>query len=339
LKVAIANFSEPIEARFDYASYWAGRERPPMGPRLSLFEQPLKWGFHIHAIGVHLLDRGIANDVEYWDFSERRLLSRGPNGVLWVSFLNEDDLTTYLDRFGYPDLFINHGPCGHTTLQRLESRSFRVHVPALRREGSGTANRGAECYLVDAEDYLDERSMMYVPVVNTRRICPDGSAKLRDFVYLAAYRPEKRHDIVIAAVRGTGITGHFHPVDGSLLDLSEARITTSDWNDRHVAELLSSSTMAVYPGDNTSNPAAMWECVAAGLPIVVNADIRGGKHLVVPGVTGELATEGDFRDVMKQVLADIDFYTPREYFEEHWDTVKTIETYLDFFSRMGFRCS
>ena len=37
---------------------------------------------------------------------------------------------------------------------------------------------------------------------------------------------------------------------------------------RHVVELLRSSRIAVYPGDTTSSPAAMWECVAAGLPIV-----------------------------------------------------------------------
>jgi hypothetical protein len=335
VKVAIANFSEPIEAELDFASYWAHTERPPTGPRLSLFEQPHRWGFHIHAIGIHMLDTGVATDVEYWDFSERRLMSRGPNGLLWVTFFNEDDLTAYLDRFGYPDLFVNHGPCGEPMLERLAGRCFRVHVPALRREGAGTANHGAECYLVDAEEYLDERSMMYVPVVNTRRVYPDGSPKRMDFVYLALARPEKRHDIVVDAVRGTDITGHFHPVDPSALDLSGTRITTSEWNDRDVVELLRSARMAVYPGDRTSSPAAMWECVAAGLPIVVNADIRGGKHLVVPGATGELAAPADFRHRMQHVLEHLDSYRPRECFVERWDTVKTLEAYLEFFSRMG----
>ena len=309
-----------------------------MGPRLSLFEQPLRWGFHIHAPGVHLLDIGAADDVEYWDYSDERILGRAPNGVLWATFSNEDDLTAYLDRFGYPDLMINHGPGGEPMLRRLEGRSFRVHVPALRREGAGTVNRDAECYLVDAEEYLDDRSMLYVPVVHTAQIRPDGSRKERDFLYLAAARPEKRHDIVIDAVRGTGITGHFHPV-GNRFDLSGTRITTSDWNERGVVELMRSSRIAVYSGDATSNPAAMWECVAAGLPIVVNAAIRGGKHLVVPGVTGEFASESEFRDAVEHVLARVDTYAPLAYFEEHWDTIATIEGYLDFFVRMGLELS
>jgi hypothetical protein len=80
----------------------------------------------------------------------------------------------------------------------------------------------------------------------------------------------------------------------------------------------------------------MWECVAAGLPIVVNENIKGGKHLVVPGVTGEFASEYNLYGVMKHVLANLDSYRPREYFMENWDTVSTLEKYLSFFRKMGW---
>ena len=70
-----------------------------------------------------------------------------------------------------------------------------------------------------------------------------------------------------------------------------------------VVELLRTSKIAVYPADHASSPASMWECVAAGLPIVVNEDIKGGKHLVVPGVTGEFARADSFLRVMRHVLA------------------------------------
>jgi hypothetical protein len=258
------------------------------------------------------------------------------NGVLNIGFLGDDDLAAYLDRHGDPDLFINYGRHGHNTLGRLEGRCFRVHVPTLRSGLDRRENFGAECYLVDSEEYLDDRSMLYVPVVNTRRIHPAQRAKERDFVYLAACYPGKRHDIVVSAVRGSELTGHFHPVDPSFLDLSDTNITTSDWDQIDLVELLQSSRMAVYPGDNTSNPAAMWECVAAGLPIVVNSEIRGGKHVVVPGVTGELASESEFSDVMEHVLAQLDSYSPSQYFEESWDTVELLKSYLAFFERMGW---
>jgi hypothetical protein len=337
IRVAISNFSQPVQAAPDADGYWTRHPPPPPPPRVSLLEQDVRWGFHIDAIGVHLLDLGIARDVQFWDFTpERRPAWYGRGGVLNLTFLNEDDLFAYLHRFGYPDLFINHGRHGLPTLERLAGRCFRVHVAALRSRLGRTDNFGAECYLVDSEEFLDDRSMLYVPVVNTNRFFPVDCEKQRDFVYLATAYRGKRQDIVIDAVRGTDLTGHFHPVDGRTLELADTRITTSNWDELDIVELLRTSRIAVYPGDDTSNPAAMWECVATGLPIVVNEAIKGGKHLVVPGVTGELASEADFGDVMREVLANRESYAPRAHFEEHWDTVRTVEGYLAFFAKMGW---
>ena len=280
--------------------------------------------------------------MEFWDFSEQRVARYTEGGVLWLTFLNEADLVAYLERHGYPDLFVNHGPRGQQALDLLEGRCFRVHVPALRLGRDRAGNVGADCYLVDAEEQLDERSMLYVPVVNTWRLVPGAYEKRRDLLYLAACYDGKRHDIVVDALRGTDLTCHFHPVEPDQLDLSGTLIETSSWDERDVVELLQTSRIAVYPADNASNPAAMWECVAADLPIVVNRGIRGGRHVVVPGVTGELAAEEEFGEVMRHVHARRDAYAPRRYLDEHWDTVATLESYLAFFARMGWdgeRCS
>ena len=334
MRVVIANLSNPVDRRLDFRAYWKQHEMPPRERRVSLFEQPHDWGFHIYAIGVHLLDQGEAGQVEFWDYSAERRSHYLDNGILRVTFFNDDDVSAYLEETGDPDLFINHGPVGAGLLDRLAGRCFRVHV-ALARVGRADAD--AECYLVDAEDMLHERARLYVPVVNTARIRPADTPKLRDFVYLASVYHGKRHDLLLDAVRGTELTGHLHPVDDpSLLDLSDTKVTTSAFNEVDVVELLRSSRIAVYPGDRTSNPASMWECVAAGLPIVVNAEIMGGKHLVVPGVTGELAPPSRFREVMEEVLERCDSYRPREHFESEWDTVATIEGYLDFFEQMGW---
>ena len=80
----------------------------------------------------------------------------------------------------------------------------------------------------------------------------------------------------------------------------------------------------------------MWECVAAGLPIVANENIAGGKHLVVSGVTGELASEDGFSAAMRLLLEQRNSYRPREYFEQNWGTIETLERYFDFFQRTGF---
>jgi hypothetical protein len=335
VRIVISNFSPPIDTQDDYVSAWSTATVPARpASRLTLFEQPFGWGFHLYSLGVHLMDRGEADRVEFWDYEPVRRCSYLANGVLKVTFHNARDVAAYVDRFGLPDLFVNHGVQGAPVVNLLAGRTFCVHVPT-RRSIDGPLP-AADCYLFDAAEQLTDRSMLYIPVVNTAVIRPGTVPTERDFVYLAWCRAGKRHDLLVNAVRGTDLTGHLHPVGVTALDLSGTRITTSDEDERDVVDLLQTSRIAVYPGDRTSNPAAMWECVAAGLPIVVNDAIDGGRHLVVPGVTGELAAESDFLEVMRDVLAHRDRYEPRADFEEHWDTVTLIERYLDFFRRMGW---
>ena len=339
MRVVIANVGEPSPRQLDFRAYWAAHTMPPQRTkRDTLTEQPWDWGFHIMALGVYLLDHRLAERVEFWDFGEQRECFYLGNGILRVTLFNEQDAEAYLERYGDPDLFINHGSHGmggQTLLRGLAGRCFRVNVPALRQHPAPNAN--AECYLVDDENDLDERSLIYIPVVNTWALDRPPIPATHDFIYLASVYEGKRHDLLLDAARQTGLTGHLHPVTPGQLDLRGTRITTSAFNERDVVELLLSSRIAVYPGDITSSPAAMWECVAAGLPIVVNRNIRGGKHLVVPGVTGELADEDEFGDAMEHVLANRHTYRPREYFREHWDTVAWTERYLAFIRTMGFK--
>lgn len=338
MKIAIANFSTRRQSADDSHAFWAAYEPPPRpAARLSLLDQPHDWGFHITALGVFLLDAGLASDVELWIEGETRGARYDAAGVLRVNFVNADDVGGYVARHGAPDLFINYGREGGPILARLDGHSFRVHAACLRAGVPSIDHPPAECYLVDERRFVDRRSMLYVPVVNTRAVHPNGALKVRDFIYLASLYQGKRHDLLLDAVRGTSMSGHLHPVDGTALDLSGTRITTSNWNERDVVELLQTSSIAVYPGDFTSNPAAMWECVAAGLPIVVNRHIRGGQHIVVPGATGELAKPSGFRRAMEKMIERRDRYRPHEYFAEHWDTMTLLERYVTFFESCGWR--
>jgi len=325
----------------DFKAYWRSHVKPAKPPqRVSLFDQEVDWGFHIYALGVYLMDLGLADEVEFWDYTEERSTHYLANGIMRVTFHNEDDVKAYLDNYGYPDLFMNHGREGLPMVQYLKGRCFTVHVPALKSGLKRLDNYGADCYLVDSEEFLDDRSMMYVPVVNTKKIFPNGSAKQRDFIYVAANYHGKRHDIIINSVRGTPLTGHFHPVTPTELDLSGTNITTSQWNEADLVDLMRTSRFAAYPADDASSPAATFECVAAGLPIILNQNLRGGKQLVVPGITGEIASETNYYEAMCHVLSNLHNYRPREYFEEHWDTVETLNRYLWFFEKMGWKkCS
>ena len=112
---------------------------PPRAPRGALFDSPVDWGFHIFALGVYLLEQGIADSAEFWDYRPNRGTSYHSSGVLRVWFANEHDVAAYLDHYGYPDLFINHGRDGRPILDLLDQRCFRVHVPLFDPRTSAPA--------------------------------------------------------------------------------------------------------------------------------------------------------------------------------------------------------
>ena len=68
MKVVIANFSRPINKKMDYKSCWRNFSKPKLESRTSLFDYDSGWGFHIYAIGIYLMDQGIADEVEFWNF-------------------------------------------------------------------------------------------------------------------------------------------------------------------------------------------------------------------------------------------------------------------------------
>ena len=77
------------------------------------------------------MDQGVAQRVEFWDYQPKRTIAYLANGVLKVTFRNEDDVAADLDRFGPPDLFINHGVNGVPVLRLLgpDVSRARADVP------------------------------------------------------------------------------------------------------------------------------------------------------------------------------------------------------------------
>ncbi len=339
MKVVISNFGVEVfpQEPLDYEAQWRTIERPPAPRRKRLFELEHDWGFHIFSIGVHLLDCGLADEMEFWNFAPDRRFFWHDYGFFWMNFHNSNDLAEYLKTSGPPDLYIQHGGiAGSGVLQMLEGLSFRVNVAALRAEDDKTGNSDAECHLVDDAVFMDDQSMLYVPVVNTEHVKPSNVEKKFDFIYLAQARPSKRHDLIIEAARESGLRGHFHPVEAGELELDGTQISRTGFNAANPVALMQASKMAVYSGIRESSPAAMWECVACDLPIIVHEDIEGGRHVVEPGVTGELANSGSFAEVMRYVQARLHLYRPRAWLMAHWDTETILNRYLAFFRQMGW---
>ena len=81
MKVAIANFSRPYPITLDFDGYWKRYQRPEVGSRVELLKQPHDWGFHIFAIAARMLDLGLADEAEFWDYRDDRFSSCHPTGI------------------------------------------------------------------------------------------------------------------------------------------------------------------------------------------------------------------------------------------------------------------
>ena len=75
-----------------------------------------------------------------------------------------------------------------------------------------------------------------------------------------------------------------------------------------------------------SCPRVIPEMLACDVPIVVLNGVRFWQSkYIVSGVTGELATEDNFWGVVRNVLKNIDKYSPREYYMENLSLKKAVE--------------
>jgi hypothetical protein len=75
-----------------------------------------------------------------------------------------------------------------------------------------------------------------------------------------------------------------------------------------------------------SCPRVIPEMLACGLPIIVLNGVRFWQSkYIVPGVTGELADNDNFWNIVDHVMVNLDSYTPRKYYEESLTLKKAAE--------------
>ncbi len=83
-------------------------------------------------------------------------------------------------------------------------------------------------------------------------------------------------------------------------------------------ELIRNSKFLFVPNVSDASPRIITESLANGLPVVVNQNILGGWHNVIPGVTGEFFNdENDVENAVRKVTSNIERYKPREWFFEN----------------------
>ena len=81
---------------------------------------------------------------------------------------------------------------------------------------------------------------------------------------------------------------------------------------------LQSSKFLFVPNVSDASPRVITEAIVYNIPVLVNKNIVGGWHNVIPGVTGEFFTdENDIKDALEKLTKNYDKYTPRKWFLEN----------------------
>jgi len=83
-------------------------------------------------------------------------------------------------------------------------------------------------------------------------------------------------------------------------------------------DLIKKSKWLFVPNIADAAPRVITESMCHDLPVLVNQNILGGWHNVVPGVTGEFFNdETDIGDAVRRLLENIDKYRPMKWFKEN----------------------
>jgi hypothetical protein len=85
------------------------------------------------------------------------------------------------------------------------------------------------------------------------------------------------------------------------------------------------------PNITDASPRVITEALCYNMPVLVNENIVGGWHNVIPGVTGEFFTdENNMRPSLDKILKNYDSYTPNKWYVEHRGRLNSGKEFADF---------
>ena len=101
-----------------------------------------------------------------------------------------------------------------------------------------------------------------------------------------------------------------------ITDFCEGLITVKNLLPYHEFQNeLKKSRILLAPNIEDASPRVITEAMLYNIPVLVNYNILGGFHNVIPGVTGEFFTnENDIVESLNKILKNYDVYTGREWY-------------------------
>ena len=254
----------------------------------------------------------------------------------------------HIAAFGPPDILCVWGLGVDSAIMRACASSVRIYnsidAPALRVPED--VSRHFDIILTGAQWQSEEVQRRHpgmltaiMPIgpefASPETFFPLGLEKIYDVIYVAAAQAYKKHEILFDALarlsrsmRALCVCGY-----GELGDVLRARVDklgiSVDFvgppgvGFAEVNRLMNLARIGVVCGVDDGAPAILTEYMLAGLPVLANSRLTCGLQFITPA-TGRMADEDRFPIVLREMLADIDSFNPRETVSRNWSWPITV---------------
>jgi glycosyltransferase involved in cell wall biosynthesis len=311
-----------------------------------------------------LQQAGIVSQSETWRLWRRPSRAFGrPGGRTWRVFQLEDDgtspdLAAHVRANGQPDVIWMEGRSLQPELAHVYDlcpRSFKVIYPQDWRPWRAEGLDRYDLCLLDDEPqaarmrrhHPDLRCDVWDKFIDSERgHHPLGCEKEYDLCYVSFPSVRKNHDLLFRAMAKLAardlscvcVGGRRGDNSEALRELAErlgVRVDfTGEASKAEVNAYVNKSRIGVIASKRDSAPRAMLEYMAAGVPVLVNAELRAGLRYVGPKA-GLVCPPAEFARGIAEMLDNLSSYTPRAHFLEHYSRERVVAKFAGILQRAG----
>lgn len=324
---------------------------------------PGQIGSSANMIGA-LQQAGIVSHSETWRFWKRptheidipdampwRILQVGPDG-------SSRDLAAYVRARGEPDVIWMEGRSLQPELAHIFDvcpDSFKISYPQDWRPWRAEGLDRYDLCLLDDEPqaarmrlhHPDLRCEVWDKFVDHEHShYPLDCEKTYDLCYVSFPSARKNHELLFRAMakladrrlRCVCVGGRHGDNLAALRELAEQLDVRVDFTGEaskvEVNAYVNKSRIGVIASKRDSAPRAMLEYMAADVPVLVNAELRAGLRYVGPKA-GLICPPEEFDQGIVQMLGNLDAYSPRAHFLEHYSRERVVAKFAGILQRAG----
>jgi glycosyltransferase involved in cell wall biosynthesis len=344
-----------------YKRLWIDQQRSPSrAPFLSRDDLIVEGGY-IERLPLACVKAGIVDRAEVWShcrgahppshaLAENACLTRrsfrlnGPEAPF-----ASNDMLAYIATMGPPEILCIWGLGVCEEIMLACSKSYKIYnsidAPALRVPADVSRHfdlvlTGAEWQSQEVNHVHPEIPAFVLPIgpefASETMFRPMGLTKQYDVIYVAAAQPYKRHDVLFHALakmpkslKALCVCGYGEMIEDLRVQVANLGLDVDFIGPPGVAyedvnRLMSLSKVGVVCGVDDGAPAILTEYMLAGIPVLANSALACGLQYILPG-TGRSADASNFHEELRDMLGNLEQFSPREVALERWTWQHSVE--------------